>query len=786
MPKLALIWVSPSGQASQGPRDIVGRLALFAVLLLGTPPVVAQAAAPEQILLGVRLNGQDLGIARLLRAGGAGLFARRADLQAWRLRVPPEDALLYRGEEYFSLGAFQGSEFQVNTVLQEVSLQIPPQYFDMTRLDSMPARMAVPSAPGSGGFGNYDLYYTLQSGARTLSAQMEAGLFNRLGVGVSTFTVQRDQDGVRAKRLDSSWTHDLPGQAMTFVVGDTAGASGIWGRPVRFGGLRYGSNFSTQPGFVAYPLPGLKGEAALPTTAELYINGILHQRSEVPPGPFSISNVPVVSGQGDLRLVVRDLLGREQVLNVPYYASGALLRQGLTDESSELGWVRRNYASESANYGPLAATLQRRYGFCDEFTGEGRLELLGRQQTAGLGGSLVLGDAGVLTGAGALSLASGQWGGLAQIALEHHAQRGLSGSFQGQWTTPNFVQLGQQPNQPALLRSISASVTAAAGHWGSFSLSYNRQDSRSQPPVRIASMGYGVGLDRFTSLSISSFRTLVGPRSQAISLLLVTSFGERSSASADVTIQPGASQTTLQAQQNLAAGSGTGYDVRAGRGAQGVRAEGSLAWQNEVGTYLVGAARNDRQNAFRASASGGLGILEGNAFLSRRIDNSFGLAQAPGFAGVGIYVDNQLTARTDAQGLAVLPRLLPYQRNTVRLDLADLPMDAQIEGDHVEAVPYYRSGVLVHFEVRRTRAVLVVLKLDDGESMPVGSVVMIEGGDVEFPVAQRGEVYLIGLAEQTRLRASWRGQECEFMLSLPSGAATPSRLGPIACRGVQR
>jgi outer membrane usher protein len=778
-------WARLDGQALPRRLDILLRSALFAVLLLGAPPLVAQAA-PEPLLLGVRLNGQDLGIARILRGADGALFARRADLQAWRLQVPTVDPLLFRGEEHFPLVAFQGSVADIDVALQEVSLQIPARYFDTTRLDSMPARTLLPSAPGRGGFGNYDLYYLSQSGARALNGQFEAGLFNRLGVGVSTFTVQRDDQGWRAKRLDSSWTHDLPAQAMTFVLGDTSGASGIWGRPVRYGGLRYGTDFSTQPGFVAYPLPGLKGEAALPTTAELYINGILHQRSELPPGPFSISNLPVVSGQGDVRLVVRDLLGREQVLSVPYYASIVLLRQGLSDQSSELGWVRRNYASSSDTYGPLAVTLQRRHGFSDQATGEGRLELLARQQTAGLGGSLALGDSGVLTGAGALSLASGRRGGLAQVAFEHHVQQGLSGSFRGQWTTPSFAQLGLQPGQPAPLRLIGASAGAAAGHMGSFGLSYTRQDSRDQLPVRIASASYSVGLDRFTSLSISAVRALSGPRSQAVSLMLVTSFGERSSASANIVAQGGTTQAVVQAQQNPPSASGMGYDVLAGRNGQVGRAEGSLSWQNEVGAYLVGAARSDQQTALRAGASGGLALLEGQVFLSRRIDNSFGLAQAPGFAGVGIYVDNQLAARTDGQGRAVLPRLLPYQRNTVRLDLADLPMDAQIEGDQVEAVPYYRSGVLLQFAVRRTRAALIVLRLDDGEPMPVGSVVKTEGSDVEFPVARRGEVYVTGLAEQTRLRASWHGQDCDFMIVLPPGETTLPRLGPVVCHGVQR
>ena len=63
----------------------------------------------------------------------------------------------------------------------------------------------------------------------------------------------------------------------------------------------------------------MSGEAVLPSTVDLYVDNELRMRREVPSGPFSIQDLPVMTGQGDARLVVRDILGREQVITQPFY-----------------------------------------------------------------------------------------------------------------------------------------------------------------------------------------------------------------------------------------------------------------------------------------------------------------------------------------------------------------------------------------------------------------------------------------------------------------------------------
>ena len=62
------------------------------------------------------------------------------------------------------------------------------------------------------------------------------------------------------------------------------------------------------------------------------------------------------------------------------------LSRDYKDYSYELGFVRRNFGIDSNNYGRLMAVGTHRLGFTEKFTGEIHGELLGNQQSVGLGG----------------------------------------------------------------------------------------------------------------------------------------------------------------------------------------------------------------------------------------------------------------------------------------------------------------------------------------------------------------------------------------------------------------
>jgi outer membrane usher protein len=156
---------------------------------------------------------------------------------------------------------------------------------------------------------------------------------------------------------------------------------------------------------------------------------------------------------------------------------------------------------------------------------------------------------------------------------------------------------------------------------------------------------------------------------------------------------------------------------------------------------------------------------------------------------VAIYVDNQLVAQSDANGSALLPRLRAYQINTVRIEQADLPLDAKIDTLQLDAVPYFRSGLLLKFPVKRSRGALLTVVLENGEPLPAGSLAQIIGDKVEqnevFPAGMGGELYLTGLAASNRLRVTWLDQSCEFVLPFPESTEPLPYLGSYTCTTVE-
>jgi outer membrane usher protein len=182
------------------------------------------------------------------------------------------------------------------------------------------------------------------------------------------------------------------------------------------------------------------------------------------------------------------------------------------------------------------------------------------------------------------------------------------------------------------------------------------------------------------------------------------------------------------------------------------------------------------------SLSGGVGAIADAVFLSRTIDESFGLVRVRGYPDVRVYAENQEIGRTDASGSLVVPRLLAYQRNALRIEHADLPFDAEFDALALEAVPYARNGVVVDFAVRPARGALVTLVQENGEAVPPGARVRVDGAERSFLVANDGVAYLAGLAARNRAAVAWRGRSCTVEFDVAATADPQPRLGPFVCR----
>jgi outer membrane usher protein len=192
------------------------------------------------------------------------------------------------------------------------------------------------------------------------------------------------------RRLETTFTRDFPERNASLRLGDSTTRTGAWGRSVYFGGIQWGTNFSLSPGYITQPIPTIGGQSRAPSTVELYINDALRQTSQVPTGPFTIDNFPQITGSGQARIVVRDLLGARPSWCRISSAAPRCLRKGLSDYSFEAGAVRRNLGIDSANYGEGFASGLFRHGLSDAFTLETRAEVSDRLSAAAPGVAVAL------------------------------------------------------------------------------------------------------------------------------------------------------------------------------------------------------------------------------------------------------------------------------------------------------------------------------------------------------------------------------------------------------------
>jgi outer membrane usher protein len=759
-----------------------------AVLTAPTPNLQdsTTSAAPIELLLEVHINQQAWHETDLFLSFGStpnkNLYARGPDLEHWRLRLPDVKPYVYEGEQFYSLDAIPGLTYRMDPSTESLWVTAPASEFSGTVVDGLFPENPQPQHTPLGGFLNYDFLGTRNSGLTSINSLLEAGLFNDWGVGTSSFLGQ-DINHAHSQwvRLDTTWTHDNPDNMTTLQLGDSINDGGMTGLAVRMGGIQYGTNFATRPYFITFPLPTIGGQAALPSTVQLYVNGLLKESQQVPPGPFSIPAVPVVTGPGTATVVVRDALGREQVITSSFYASSNLLKSGLDDYSFSAGKLRNNYGVDSNDYGPSAATGTFRHGFTDDFTGELRGENSGDLKDASIGGTYAMPNAGVFNAALAFSHSHLGRGTLGLIGYQWQGQTFNAGT-NIELASPEFTELGYD-GQPAPHKQITASVGAFLGAGSSVSLAYLDQDSPLFGTARLLTANYSVNVGRNGFFTASAFHSLSGSSNNGVLMMFTMPFGERSNFSVGVQRQNNTDQAFAAVQENLPTGTGSGYSVSTQLGPNATNTA-EYDYQNNVGTYRVGALQSDGQTSYQGEAAGSLAFIGGGVFPARQIQGAFGLVEVPGIPNVTVYADNQPIGITDKNGDALVPIMRPYQNNPISLDAGGLPLSAQVNSLQQNAVPRFNSGVIVKFPITSTRGATLTINLQDGKPLPAGAIVQIEGQQQTFPVGFDGGVYLTGLAAHNTLRASWDHQSCEINVTLPETKDPLPDLGTYVCKGV--
>ena len=790
--------VVAGGEPERAPADRLGALAL----------------AAEIAALSIAVNGApEPGVAYVIR-DHAGLIVDTETLARLNLPWRPGDAVSVEGRSYVPLRNMRGVRASISESAQRLDLDIDPALLPLSRLQYALPAPQLPQTPAWGGFFNYAVFAQSTRGqdfvgelSKSVSGAFEATGFGPAGTFGATFivnsTAATEAGADNVILLDAGWRWDDPAKLRTFVVGDAITAPGWWGRAVRFGGAQFSSNYALQPGYVTYPLLTVSGMAAVPTAAEVYANNVRMGSQNVPPGPFSITNVPALNGAGELQVVVTNAFGQQQVITQPFYVTSQLLKPGLSEFSFSAGSERFNYGLRNLDYRGFIGSAFYRYGLTDKLTVQARAEGDDNVRGAGVGADYVVGYLGVLSAGVAVSSLSGDLpgaSGTGQRFLLGFSRQAYLASFgiQSTWATPRYREIGDSPIQESQLTRATFNV-ALPGEAGSLALAWSGQRFRdSLPPdpnrasqsgpLNIYTASYSVGLGRFGYLTLSASQSR-GLSSQTQVLALYTlPFGTTNTGPADTTITLGAQSTrgdgqsntygTFDLQHPLPVGVGWGYYLHA---QTDENYTGGASYYGRYGRYSADASYANGVSAVRGAISGGIGVVGGHAFLAPPIDESFALVSVGDVAGARVLQENMDVGHTGSDGTLILPRLPSYIPVNIAIDPATIPLDASVGKTVQKVVALGRTGIVVNFESRRERNALIRLTLPDGSPLPAGAVARVAGRNEPYPVAMGGEVYITDLTDRQDIDIAWRGQTCRVSVALEKSAPPVADLGPFVC-----
>ena len=752
------------------------------IALLGLAPAFARAEEPSAAaLVTVSVNGQAAADPELVfwLAPDDDVCVPLEGMA--RLRVSA-DGLPLRLIEKQSCAVLRiegGIRARFDSSRQALALEVPPKRLPVERVELQPVDLTPLARSAVGGFLNYDLMMAHGAGDTSLGAALTGGLFLPGGHGDSSVVVQFGRAS-RVIRLETRWTIDEPERMRSWRLGDAIarGAAGV--APFRFAGIQLTRSFATQPGFLTFPLSAISGAAALPSVADLYVNDVLQSRFKIRPGPFTVSDVPLVSGDGQVRLVVHDLLGRDTVISERYYSAPQLLRRGLADYSFEAGFLRRGFSTESFHYGePFAATTQR-YGLSDRVTGEFHAAVSPHVQQAAATAWAAWPTVGMITASATASRSGGKTGGMIQLGFERRSPR-LSYGAVVDWAN-DLVTLDSVPQgkQGARIRAYAGGPTA----FGSFGVSYTDTLDTAPTHLRIFSTTASVRVRRFTTVNLLA-NYIEGAR-DAVMLRAALSVPLGRTSSAIVRARTGLYGQELavgyRRQADPAGGWGFGADANAG---PFPRVAARAEWRTDVAAFDGALAVGSGTTAIRLGATGSLGLLAGTPFAARRLGSSFGIVDVNGLANVRVYADNVLIGRSGANGRMIIPELRAFEVNSIRIEGADVPLDAELVRDHVVVRPPEGRGLVIQLAEPEESASWIEVRLENGSPLPTGARVTTRPANRSLRSLRGGHVHAPLRAGRNTIIADFGTRRCEFELVVPRSGKI-SNFGPLMCRGVER
>ena len=753
---------------------------------LPPPPSGMEAVADAQLFLELVVNQMNTGRVVAVEQRHGQFFVPSSALQETGMKLPADI-----GAEV-GLDSLPGLHSEYDSNGQRLLIDVPPDWLPEQFIGRREAYPRTPALSSFGALFNYDLYLNDTDDAGTyLAAWNEVRLFDSWGTLSNTGQYRRTMAGDslnaldnRYLRYDTTWRYSDDERLLTYEAGDLVSGALPWTSSVRMGGVQWSRDFAVRPDLVTYPLPQFAGEAAVPSSVDLFINGYKSSSADLQPGPYTLTNIPFINGAGEAVVVTTDALGRQVSTTVPFYVTSTLLQKGLSDFSVAAGTLRQDYGLRDFSYGPGATSGSMRYGLSDNFTVESHAEASDSLALGGVGGNIRLGNFGVLNTAISQSRFEGDSGQQLSLGYQYSSQR-YSFSWQRLQRRDRYADLTLVDSAYTTLskRSEQATLSLNLDDWGSLGAGYFDVRAADDSRTRLLNLTWSKPLWRNTSFYLSANRE-IGDSNWAVQAQLVIPFDLRGSlAISSERSNTGQTQQRVNYSRAVPTEGGVGFNLGYAQGDGPAYRQADVTWRLQSVQLQAGVYGNSDAETRWADASGALVWMDRQVFAANRIDDAFVVVSTDGYADIPVRYENQQVGQTDRNGHLLVPWSSAYYRGKYEIDPLNLP--ANVRSPNVEQRIAVRrgSGYLLEFPLSRVIAASIVLVDAQQQNLPLGSGVVHLQSGTQTVVGWDGLVYLENLQPQNNLQVSLAdGKTCQVQFAVDPQQDQIPLIGPLVCQ----
>lgn len=595
--------------------------------------------------------------------------------------------------------------------------------------------------------------------------------------------------GLKWQGLRNYAQHDLTRLKSQFVLGDFTTNGDLFDSfAVR--GAQISSDERMLPDSQRGYAPVVRGIAATNAKVSIRQNGYVIYETTVGAGPFQIDDLFPTGYGGDLEVTVLEADGREQKYNVPYAAVPRMLRPGATRYSVAAGQFRDG--DRGTSHAPvLQATLQR--GLSNRVTGYAGVQATERYGALEVGAAL-----NTRIGAFGLDVTHARTSLRAVPSLDPSVPAQPAKKVSGEsmrvsyskaindsgtnvsmaayrYSTRDFYNLrdalrsaGDPGSVSARQRnSLQVTLSQQVGS-GSLYLTGSSQNYWNRPGGDTQyQLGYN-NSTRWFNYSISAGRTRSGDGQVDNRVYATLSIPLGGSGSLNTGINFGRRGTGGQVNYSNLAGERGSYGVSLARDESGSSSfNGNGTYRADAAILNGSAAVGSGYQQYGFGASGSVLAHAGGLTLGQNMGDTIALIKAPDAAGAR--VASYPGVHVDSRGYAIVPYLVPYQRNQVELDPKGLSSDVELVQSSREVVPRSGAVVLASFETKTGRVAVIDLQSEANTVIPFGADVLDAEGNVVGVVSQGGRAMVRGIPDSGHLTVELTGgNRCSFSYELPA------------------